>query len=299
VAPAAGAGVAVVGPGWGTGRSYAYCERLARRAAGNFYPAFRLLPAGQRRATCALYAFLRIADDLSDGPGGPAERGALLAGWRQGLFRALEGDYTHPLHPALHDAVRRFGLPPHYLEDALDGVAMDLTTSSYDTFGDLYRYCYRVASAVGLACVHIWGFQGRSALAHAEAAGVALQLTNILRDLAEDAARGRVYLPREDLDRFGYGPERLMRGEVDERFRALMRFEAVRAYSYYEAAAPLVPLLSRAGRAVFLVMLRTYRALLDAIVRRDYDVFSGRVSLTRPHKLWLALQALPVRWGWW
>jgi phytoene synthase len=278
--------------------SYAYCERLARAQAGNFYHAFRLLPAGQRRALCALYAFLRVADDLADAPGPPGEKAQPLEDWRRQLHAALAGDYRHPLHPALHHTLTAFAVPPAYLEEVLDGVSMDLDTLEYQTFPELYRYCYRVASAVGLACIHVWGFRDERACRHAEAAGIALQLTNILRDLGEDAARGRVYLPREDLDRFGYPPEALRQGLRNERFRDLMRFQVERARSYYEQAEPLAPLLRPAGRAVFLVMLRTYRGLLEAIVRRDYDVFSSRVRLSRLHKLWLATRALPVRWGW-
>jgi phytoene synthase len=278
-------------------RSHAYCEKLARAQAGNFYHAFRLLPADQRRALCALYAFMRVADDLADEEGSADKAGA-LRDWRHQLRGALAGDYRHPVHPALHHAVTTFGIPPAHLEEVLDGVEMDLETSQYETFTDLYRYCYRVASAVGLACIHVWGFTAEEAKAHAEAAGVALQLTNILRDLGEDAARGRVYLPREDLRRFGYAAEDLGRGRRGGRFRELMAFEVARARTYYEKAEPLTGLLKPAGRAVFLVMLRTYRGLLDAIVRRDYDVFSSRVRLTRLHKLWLATRALPVRWGW-
>jgi phytoene synthase len=279
-------------------RSYGYCERLSRRQAGNFYPAFRVLPGPQRQAMCALYAFLRIADDLSDEPGEPADKRRALAGWRQGLDRALRGDYGHALHSALHDTVVRYAIPREYLEAALDGVEMDLAPVRYPTFADLRLYCYRVASAVGLACIHVWGFTGEQARAHAESAGIAFQLTNILRDLGEDAGRGRVYLPAEDLERFGYDPERLRRGERDEHFRALMRFQVERARGFYEAGWQLLPLLRPAGRAVFLVMARTYRGLLDAIERRDYDVFSSRVRLSRWRKLWLAARALPVRWGW-
>jgi phytoene synthase len=280
-------------------RSYAYCERLARREAGNFYHAFRLLPAGQRRSMCALYSFLRVADDLSDAADAVELKRARLDDWRRRLALALDaGSYSHRLHAALHDTVRTHGIPREYLEAALDGVVMDLDVTRYDTFDELYRYCYRVASAVGLSCIHIWGFEDPRAKAHAEAAGIAFQLTNILRDLKEDAARGRVYLPREDLARFGYTEEQLARGERGERFEALMRFEAERAGRYYEQGAALAPLLSRAGRAVFLVMLRTYRGLLEKIERRRYDVFSGRVRLARWYKLWLALRALPVRWGW-
>jgi phytoene synthase len=279
-------------------RSYAYCERLARRQAGNFYPAFRLLPAGQRRALCALYAFFRIADDIADAPEPADARAAALGGWRRQLHEALAGVYRHSVHAALHHTLTAYRVPPGYLEDVLDGVAMDLATDRYDTFGDLYRYCYRVASAVGLACIHVWGFAADEARVHAEAAGIALQLTNILRDLGEDAARGRVYLPREDLDRFGYPAEGLAAARRDAAFRALMRFEVDRARGYYARAEPLGPLLRPAGRAVFQVMLRTYRGLLDVIEGRDYDVFSSRVRLSGWHKLWLAARALPVRWGW-
>jgi phytoene synthase len=174
---------------------------------------------------------------------------------------------------------------------------MDLEPVRYDTFADLYPYCYRVASAVGLSCIHIWGFERPEAKCYAESAGIAFQMTNILRDLAEDAARERVYLPREDLDRFGYTVEQLYRGERGGNFRRLMRFEVERARSYYEAARPLGGLLRPAGRAVYLVMARTYGGLLEAIEKRDYDVFSKRVRLSRWRKLWLALSALPVRWG--
>jgi phytoene synthase len=279
-------------------RSYAYCERLARREAGNFYPAFRLLPQGQRRAMCALYAFLRIADDLGDNPGDLADKRARLDEWRCGLDLALTGRYEHPLHEALGHTVAEHRIPVEYLHDVLDGVEMDLTPMSYDTFEALRLYCYRVASAVGLACIHIWGFSEPRARDHAESAGVAFQLTNILRDLGEDAGRGRLYLPAEDLARFGYDPQALRRGERDDRFRALMRFEVERARGFYQSSEPLAELLPPAGRAVFLVLTRTYRALLDAIEGRDYDVFSRRVSVSPWRKMFLALQALPVRWGW-
>lgn len=278
--------------------SYAWCERLARHQAGNFYHAFRLLPSAQRRAMCALYAFLRVADDLTDGSEALTHKSLALAGWRQQLDAALEGDYHHLLHPALHHTVAHYGIPRRYLEEVLDGVGMDLNTDRYSTFADLYRYCYRVASAVGLACIHIWGFRDERAAVPAESAGIALQLTNILRDLGEDAARGRVYLPCEDLAHFGYTVADLEQGRRDERFRRLMCFQVERARGYYEAALPLADLLDPSGRAVFLVMLRTYRGLLEAIERRDYDVFSSRVRLSNLRKLWLAAQVLPLRWGW-
>jgi phytoene synthase len=279
-------------------QSYLWCERLAKREAGNFYHAFRLLPVAKRRAKCALYAFMRIADDLTDGPGTIAEKSAALADWRRQLDAALAGVYHHALHPAFHHTVEQYRIPRRYLDEVLDGVGMDLQTNRYETFADLYRYCYRVASAVGLACIHIWGFSDERAMLYAESAGIALQLTNILRDLGEDAARGRVYLPEEDLRRFDYSAEDLLCGRRDEHFRDLMQFQVQRARHYYEAAAPLAELLDPAGRAVFAVMLRTYRGLLEAIVQRDYDVFTSRVRLSRLRKLWLAAQVLPLRWGW-
>src|SRR5262249_47136935 len=182
-----------------------------------------------------------------------------------------------------------------YLEAVLDGMETDLGTVAYDTFAGLYQYCYRVASAVGLACIHIWGFEHESAKDYAERAGIAFQLTNILRDLGEDVARGRIYRPREDLERFGYSAECLRRSEQDDRFRALMRFEVARARGYYDAALPLSRLLSPSGRAVFQVLFHTYRGLLDAIEQRAYDVFSSRVRLSTWRKLGFAVQALPVR----
>jgi phytoene synthase len=282
---------------WTRSESYAYCERLARRAAGNFYHAFRVLPAEQRRAMCALYAFLRIADDLSDEPGPVEAKRLALGEWRAALQASLEGDYRHPIYPALHHALTRFAVPARHLEATLDGVCLDLDKATYDTFAELYHYCTLVASAVGLACIRIWGHAGGDDPPAATAAGVALQLTNVLRDVGEDAARGRVYLPREDLDRFGCSTAVLLNGPCDDRFRALMRFQADRAARFYDEAVPLVGQLPAPGRAVFLVILRTYRALLDRIVQRDFDVFAGRVRLSAWHKLWLAARAVPVRWG--
>jgi phytoene synthase len=277
-------------------RSYRYCEAITQREAGNFYPAFRILPRQQRLAMCALYAFMRIADDLSDEPGPLADKRVNLLAWRQGLMRALNGVFTHPSHEALAHTVNKYAIPIEYLEAVLDGVSMDLEPVRYATFEDLRLYCYRVASAVGLACIHIWGFTRDKAKVHAEHAGLAFQLTNILRDLREDAARGRVYLPQEDLERFGYTEEKLMKGERDESFRKLMRFEVQRARDYYAKGWPLVPLLSPPGRAVFLMMAKTYRSLLDAMESSDFDVFKSRVRVAKWRKMLFALQSLPARW---
>lgn len=277
--------------------SYRYCQTLARREAANFYHAFRLLPRPQRKAMCALYAFLRVTDDLADQPGTREAKAAALAGWRKHLDRLLEGQTEHELDAAFCDTVRTYRIPNEYLHAVINGVEMDLDISHYATFEELRKYCYHVASVVGLSCIHIWGFHGEKAIALAEQAGIALQLTNILRDLREDAARGRVYLPREDLDRFGYSETDLKRGERGERFEALMRFEVERARQFYDSSSALERHLEPAGRAVFQVMTRTYRRLLDAIEAQGYDVFSRRVTVPRWRKIALLAAAIPVRFG--
>ena len=279
-------------------RSYQYCAELTRREAGNFYPAFLLLPGSQRRAMCALYTFMRIADDLSDEPMPTTVKKQMLADWRGGLREALTGRYRHPAHPALHETVERYRIPVRYLEAVIDGVEMDLEPVAYQTFEELRNDCWHVASVVGLSCIHIWGFRGADALRYAEDAGIAFQLTNILRDLGEDAGRGRIYLPQEDLDRFGFDANRLRHGVIDEPFRALMRFEIQRARDYYRRGWRLVPRLSAPGQAVFAMMARTYRELLHEIKMRDYDVFSSRVHVPRWKKLLFALLALPMRFEW-
>jgi phytoene synthase len=279
-------------------RSYRCCEEVARREAGNFYPAFLLLPTAQRRSMCALYTFMRIADDLSDEPMPIPVKRQQLADWRGGLRLALAGNYQHASHAALHDTVSKYAIPTKYLEAVIDGVEMDLEPVAYHTFAELRNYCYHVASVVGLSCIHIWGFHGSDATRFAEDAGIAFQLTNILRDLGEDAVRGRVYLPQEDLVRFGYTVDRLRHGVCDASFCDLMRFEMQRTRDYYQSGWRLAARLSPAGQAVFLMMAQTYRGLLHEIERRAYDVFRGQVRVPRWKKLLFALAVLPVRFGW-
>jgi phytoene synthase len=302
-------------------QSYTECERIARTQAANFYPAFRVLPKVQRQAMCALYAFLRITDDLVDldsGQGSPqtnSENGhgltridtdgehpgtarEALCDWQRRLGLALEGNYSHAIHPALADTVTKFGIPRQYLNDVFTGVEIDLGPVAFESFDQLYRYCYCVASAVGLACIHIWGFEGEAAKVHAESAGIAFQLTNILRDLKEDAVRDHFYLPRQELEKFGYSALELRRGERTQSFVDLMRFEVDRARDYYRKAEDLKSHLSRPGRAVFQVLMRTYSSLLGQIEGRHYDVFSSRISLSRWKRVRVALSALPVRFGW-
>lgn len=266
-------------------RSYRLSSQVARRAAKNFYYSFLLLPRAQRRAMCALYAFLRRTDDLGDNDSPVEARRAALARWRGSLDRALAGQFDDPILPALADTVARFNVRPLDLHAVIDGVEMDLTQTSYETFGELELYCERVASAVGLACVRIWGCEDPASDEPARNCGIALQLTNILRDVHEDLRLGRVYLPQEDLRRFEYSADDLRGGERDGRFRALMRFEIERAEKYYERGAGLAPFLHGDSRAIFWTMLTTYRSLLDEIKRRDGDVLTSRVTLS-PWRKW-------------
>lgn len=275
--------------------SYRFCENVARREARNFYYSFRLLPRDRRLSMCALYAFMRQTDDLADEPGTALEKRSALASWRVQLADALSGAVdAQPLWPAVADTVRRHAIPTSYLNAVIDGVEMDIEPRPFRTFDELHRYCYHVASAVGLCCLSIWGYRSEGGRAErlAESCGVALQLTNILRDVREDALAGRVYLPREDLDRFGVSRDDLAHGPLNDSLRALLAFEGGRARAFYEESRPLVHLIEPVGRPVFRAIVEIYRALLDEITRRDYEVFSGRVSLPSWRKTMIALRAL-------
>jgi phytoene synthase len=276
-------------------RSYAACQRVAREADSSFYGAFGLLPRPKRLAMCALYAFLRRADDWGDAPAPADQRRVGLEALRASLLAALgEGRFDDDCLPALADTIHRFGVPPDCLLAVLDGIEMDLEPRRYATFAELAVYCRRVASVVGRACVHVWGFEGgEESLALADQCGLAFQLTNILRDLKEDAAAGRVYLPLEDLVCFRCAPEELLAGACDERVRELVRFEIARAEEFYRSGARLAERLSADGKPVFGAMLATYRSLLSEIRRRDGDVFGPRVRLAAWRK-W----AIGARWIW-
>jgi 15-cis-phytoene synthase len=280
--------------------SYRFCGAISRREAKNFYYSFLVLPPERRRSMCALYAFMRHTDDLADAPGPVAARYDALEVWRHDLDRALSGRAeAWPGLPALADTVHRHGVPARYLHEVLDGVMMDLHPRPFTTFDDLYAYCYRVASAVGLSCLHIWGYRSEGGRAEelAEACGIALQLTNIIRDVREDALNGRIYLPDEDLARFGVSPEDLLAAHPGDSVRALLEFEGRRAYSYYGKAAPLARLVAPVGRPVLQTIVGIYRALLDEIERRDYDVLAARVSLPPWRKAAIAVRSLAGRFS--
>jgi 15-cis-phytoene synthase len=271
-------------------RSFAYCRQIARSRAKNFYYSFLLLTPQQRRAMCAIYAFMRYCDDLSDEPGANA---AAMERWRAEMEDALDGRFSeHPVWPAFHYTVRRFGMPRQYFRDMIDGVASDLVPRRMETFDELYRYCYQVASVVGLTTVHIFGFDTPSALPLAEKCGVAFQLTNILRDIREDAERGRIYLPAEDLRSFGVTEDDLRAGNRSEPLLKLLRFEAERARRYYAESRPLLDLVHPRSRPSLLALITIYSRLLERIEETNYDVFSHRVRLAAIEKSWIMLRCL-------
>ncbi|MFQ5731961.1 MAG: phytoene/squalene synthase family protein, partial [Planctomycetaceae bacterium] len=231
--------------------SNAFCRRLAKRTARNFYYSFLTLPGEQYRAMCALYGFSRVCDDLGDDASSTfVEKAEHLREWRAKLERAMAGDPSgHALFPALSDVVARYAIPPEHLHAVIDGMESDLNFTGYETFAELQRYCYRVAGAVGLCCVRIWGCDEECSVQPAVDCGTAFQLTNILRDLGEDAAMGRVYLPREDLRRFGYTADDVAAHRRDGGFRDLMSFQVERARTFYRNAEELFGCLKPPGRS--------------------------------------------------
>ena len=259
-------------------RSYSWCEQVARSRAKNFYYSFVLLSREQRQAMCAIYAFMRRCDDLSDD--GQTATLATMQAWREELDQALQGNYgSHPGWPALHDTVQRFRIPTQYFHEMIDGVSSDLQPRRMETFDELYRYCYQVASVVGLTVLHVFGFERPEALKLAEKCGVAFQLTNIIRDVQEDEEMGRCYLPAEDRRRY---PE----------MRDLLAFEASRARAYYRDSAPLVSMVHPRSRASLWALIEIYRRLLDRIERAEYDVFSHRIRLSTAQKAAIVLEGV-------
>ena len=304
--------------------AYSVCRSISRKNARNFYYGFLVLPREKRDALCAVYAFMRHADDISDDPGlSPSERRARLTAWLEEFRRVIGGGATDdPVLLALADTQYRYAIPPALLEALVEGTAMDLQPDQstepqdpsvphphpersegegwelYSTFDDLYRYCYHVASVVGLVCIRIFGYRDPAAEALAERVGVAFQLTNIIRDVKEDAAMGRVYLPLEDLQKFNLLYTKLLALREDTasseparsslavaEFRPLLEFEAQRAREFYAAAAPLIPLIDDDSRPALWTLVTIYRRLLEKIAARGYDVFRERVRLTTAEKL--------------
>lgn len=271
--------------------SYRLCESIAR--GSNFYNGFRLLPPQKHRALSAIYAFMRQCDDIADTDASLTEKKEKFGLWRTAFERAMQGDFSsHPTLPALRDAIEKYQIPPELFQKLIDGTEMDLVASRYATFEDLYQYCYHVASVVGLICIRLFGYQEDGARKRAEECGIAFQLTNILRDIKEDFQKDRIYLPQEDLRRFEYTEEDLANEIEDERFFALMKFEAERAKTYYEKARTLVTLIDRDSRPAFWAMFLSYRLILRHIEQRKFPVFRERVKLNQPDKVGILLKSL-------
>jgi phytoene synthase len=289
--------------------AYAECRAIARREAKNFYYSFVALPEARRNAICAIYAFMRQADDLADDESqSRADRREGLEAWIAAWHAACAGGATSdPVFLAVRDATERFAIPASLLDELVAGVTMDLEAGegaepdTYATFADLYRYCYLVASVVGLVCIRIFGYTDPQAEKLAEETGIAFQLTNILRDVAEDAERRRVYLPLDLMARHGVTVEGLLgrtRGAPpSENERALLKEMGSLAQRYYRSAEELLPLIDRESRPALWVLVRIYHGLLKRIEAADYDVFSRRASVPMAGKMTILAQGM-ARIGW-
>jgi len=269
---------------------YEHCAQVTRRSRSSFYYAFILLPTERRRALHAVYAFCRFIDDIADDEA-IREPALLLARWREELDRVYSGAPTRALSRALADSARRFKIPRDLFEEIINGVEMDLSRKRYQSWEELRPYCYRVASALGLICIEIFGYSNPSAKLYAENLGLALQLTNILRDVREDAERGRIYLPLEDLARFNVSEQEILGGVYSPNFVRLMDFEARRARELYALAQSELAPEDRATLLTAEAMRLIYAALLERIINSNYRVLDRRHRLSAPHKLYLVGRA--------
>ncbi|MGA9811673.1 MAG: phytoene/squalene synthase family protein [Terriglobales bacterium] len=289
--------------------AYSVCRSITRSAAKNFYYAFLVLPHAKRQALCAVYAFMRRCDDIADDVKLPAyERRQRLEAWLDAFHRAESGHPTDdPVLLALTDTQRRFKVPVELLDQLAYGTGMDIQDGAadsssadapqvlYGTFSDLRLYCYRVASVVGLVCIRIFGYSDPEAEGLAENLGLAFQLTNIIRDVQEDAGMGRIYLPAEDLDRFRIAPSEFRQSAIPERLRWLLAAEADRAREYYGAAHELMQLIDEDSQPALWVLVGIYRRLLEKISERKYDVFGKKIRLTVREKVTILGKGLVKR----
>lgn len=269
----------------------AYCADKLRASRSSFAASFRFLPPRRRQAITALYAFCREVDDVVDECRDADIARSQLDGWRSELARLEAGQPSHPVGQALLAARTHFSLPVEQLGEIVDGMQMDLDQSRYADFRALQLYCHRAAGVVGLLAAEIFGYRERQTLKYAHTLGLAFQLTNIIRDVGEDVRRGRIYLPEDELARFGVSAAALVAGRRDANFQALMAFQAARAQEHYARAFALLPAVDRKAQRPGLVMAAIYRRLLDEITRDGFQVLDRRTSLTPPLKLWLALTA--------
>ena len=265
-----------------------YCQDKAASSGSSFYYSFLFLPPNRRRAITALYAFCREVDDVVDECKDPQVASNKLVWWRQELDRLYAGQPQHPVTQALMAVLPEFSLPQEQLLEIIDGMEMDLQQTRYLDFTALSLYCYRVASVVGLLAAEIFGYTDRQTLKYAHDLGMAFQLTNIIRDVGEDARRGRIYLPMDELKRFNVTVADILDSRQSENFQKLMEFQIERAERYYAQALSQLPAVDRKAQRPGLVMAAIYRALLEEIKRDGCQVLRQRTSLTPLRKLWLA-----------
>jgi len=269
----------------------AYCERKAAQSGSSFYYSFLFLPPERRRAIVALYAFCREVDDVVDEVHDPDVARAKLAWWRQEIRATFDGAPQHPVARALQGVVRRYGIEASQLMTVVDGMAMDLDHVRYVDFAELSRYCDRVAGVVGVMSAQIMGYTDPATRGYAHDLGIAFQLTNVIRDVGEDAGRGRIYLPQDELARFGVAPSAVLKREGGPGFRELMAFQVGRARQWYDRALGQLPAADRRAQRTGLAMAAIYRTVLDEIERDGYRVLDRRISLTPVRKLWIAWRA--------
>ncbi len=267
-----------------------YCQQKAASSGSSFYYSFLFLPPERRRAITALYAFCREVDDVVDECQDPSIAAAKLVWWRMEVARLYDGTPENPVTQTLQALLPQFNLPQEQLLEIIDGMEMDLTQTRYLDFKGLSLYCYRVASVVGLLAAEIFGYTDRKTQKYAHDLGMAFQLTNIIRDVGEDARRGRIYLPVEDLQKFDVKAAEILNAQYSDNFRRLMEFQIARAEQYYDQAFANLPAVDRRAQRPGLVMAAIYRALLDEIRRDGCQVLTQRTSLTPLRKLWLAVK---------
>jgi phytoene synthase len=265
-----------------------YCQEKAAASGSSFYYSFMFLPPDKRRAITALYAFCREVDDVVDECSDENVARTTLAWWRGQVGEIYAGKPQHPVCQALAPLVKQFNLPQEHLLEIIDGMEMDLNHRSYDDFKSLQLYCYRVASVVGLMATEIFGYSDRRTLKYAHDLGIAFQLTNIIRDVGEDARRGRIYLPLDELQQFGVSTGDILNARESEAFYRLMQFQIERAQRFYQQAFEQLPASDRKAQRTGLIMAAIYRTTLDEIQRSGCHVLRERVSLTPLRKLWLA-----------
>ena len=265
-----------------------YCQEKAAQSGSSFYYSFLFLPPDKRRAITALYAFCREVDDVVDECSDENAARTTLAWWRVQVAAIYEGSPHHPVAQALVPVVKQFNLAQQHLHEIIDGMEMDLQQHQYADFEALQKYCYRVASVVGLLSAEIFGYTDRNTLKYAHDLGIAFQLTNIIRDMGEDARRGRIYIPQDELAQFGVHTRDILDGRESEGFHKLMQFQVERAQRYYRQAFEQLPAADRKAQRTGLIMAAIYRATLDEIVASGCHVLKERIALTPLRKLWLA-----------